>query len=135
MLKKSFSASPGKTMQNHLEFSSKSQFWIRNVEIGGKHKEHIFFESIFMKIHLFASRQWFFMVLACSWVSWPKNNVERSRNFFEKQILNPKHAKLWFLRAISLFFFEAPTRTGPQLGLGPNPGPGLWHACKKNLWS
>ena len=29
-------------MQNHLEISSKSHFWIRNVEIGGKHKENIF---------------------------------------------------------------------------------------------
>ena len=36
-----YSASPGKTMQNHQEISSTIQFRIRNVEIGGTHKEHI----------------------------------------------------------------------------------------------
>ena len=45
-----FSASPGTTMQNHLDISSKSQFWIRNVEIGAKHKENILFlKYIFTK--------------------------------------------------------------------------------------
>ena len=45
-----FSASPGKAMlQNHLEISSKSQCWIRNVEIGGKHKETIPFLNAFLR--------------------------------------------------------------------------------------
>ena len=44
-----FSASPGKTMQNHLEILFKSQFWIRNVEIRGKHKENIFLKNAFLR--------------------------------------------------------------------------------------
>ena len=82
-------------MQNHLEILWKSQFWIRNVEIGGKHKENIpFFKCMFMKNMLFsASRQRFLMVLPCSWVSWPKNDAERFRNYFKNAALDPKHAK------------------------------------------
>ena len=52
-LKNIFSASPGKAMQNHLEISSKSQFWIRHVEIGGKYKETHFFKYIFTKNVIF----------------------------------------------------------------------------------
>ena len=83
--------------QNHAEsfrIFMKSQLWIWNVEIGGKHKENIFFEMHFQKkIWFLASRQRFSMVLTCSWVSWPKDDAERFRNYFKKSILNPKHAK------------------------------------------
>ena len=37
-------------MQNHLDMSSKNQFWIRNVEIGGKHP---FIKGIFTKKEVF----------------------------------------------------------------------------------
>ena len=43
--KRVFGVSPSKTMQNHLEISSTSQIWIRNVEIGGKHKENTFLNT------------------------------------------------------------------------------------------
>ena len=56
-----FSASPSKTMQNLLDISSKSQFGIRNVEIGGTHKENIpFFICIFMKNIIFGLQTTFF---------------------------------------------------------------------------
>ena len=80
-------------MQNHLEISSKSQFWIRNVEIGGKHKENIFLMHFYEKMLCVASRQWFLMVLTCSWVSWPKNDAERFGNYFKKSVLDPEHSK------------------------------------------
>ena len=35
-------------MQNHLEISSKGQFWIRNGEIGEEHKENTPFLNAFL---------------------------------------------------------------------------------------
>ena len=83
-----------KAMQNHLEISSKNQFWIQNVEVGGKHKDkRILLMHFLRKMLVFASRHCFWIVLTCSWVSWPKNDAERSRNYFNKSALDPKHAK------------------------------------------
>ena len=75
-----------------------------------------FFNFSFTKMWFSVSRQRFLMVLTCSWVSWCKNDTERSRNFFKKQILNPKHAKSCFFHKMFLFFFganpdRAPTRS------------------------
>ena len=91
-----FWAPAHKTMQNHLEISSKNQFWIRNVEIGGNHKENMSFSKcIFTKAwHSWFPDIVFLMVLTCSWVSWPKNDAERFRNYFKKSVLDPKHAKI-----------------------------------------
>ena len=48
-------------MQNHLEISSKSQFWIRNVEVRRKHKENIpFLKYIFMNNIFFCLQTTFF---------------------------------------------------------------------------
>ena len=41
-----------------------------------------------------ASRLCFFMILTCSWVSWPKNDTERIWNHLKKPVLDPKHVKL-----------------------------------------
>ena len=66
----------------------------REGNLPGKHN---FFKCMFTKMWFFCLQTTFFMVLSCSWVSWHKNDTERSRNFFKKQILNPKHAESWFL--------------------------------------
>ena len=48
-------------MQNHLEILSKSQLWIRNVEIGGKHKENIrFLNALLRKNVIFGLQTEFF---------------------------------------------------------------------------
>ena len=53
-----FSASPGKTLQNHL---SRSQAWIGNVEIGGKHKENTLLSNAFLRENcIFAPQTTFF---------------------------------------------------------------------------
>ena len=96
-----FWASPCKTMQNHLDISSKTQFWIRSVRNWTKSRDmegkpsgkHIFFNAFYEKMLFLASRQHVLMVLTCLWVSWLKNYAERSRNYFKNLILNPKHAK------------------------------------------
>ena len=66
-----------------------------------------------------ASRQRFLMVLTCSWVSWRKNDTERSRNLFKKQILNPQHGKFWFVSCNFPIFFWVPTRCSV-----------FWYLCK-----
>ena len=55
-------------MQNHLEISSKSQFWIRHVQNWTKSRnmegkpsgKHAFFKCIFMKNIIFALQTMFF---------------------------------------------------------------------------
>ena len=51
-------------------------------------RENIPFLNAFLRKILFlASRQRFLMVLTCSWVSWRKNDTERSRNFFKNLLI------------------------------------------------
>ena len=85
-----FWASPFKTMQNHLEAYSKSQFWIRNVGIGGKHKKTYLCKYIFYdNFNFWSPDNIFLIVLTCSWVFWPKNYTERIWNHLKKQVLKP----------------------------------------------
>ena len=56
-------------------------------------KTYFFLNAFLWKNDILVSRQRFLMVLTCSWVSWPKNDAERSRNYFKKSVLDPKHAK------------------------------------------
>ena len=80
-------------MQNHLEIPLKSQFWIRNVEIGGKHKENIFFNA-FLRKNIFVGLQTAFFDGFNELLSFlVENDAERFRNYFKKHILNPKHLK------------------------------------------
>ena len=93
MIEKFFSASPGKTMQNHLEIK-KSQFGIRNVEIGGKHKENIpFLHQFLRKNVLFGLQTTFFDGFSVLMSFLAENDAERFRNYFKKLVLDPKNAK------------------------------------------
>ena len=57
-------------------------------------QESIPFSNTFLrKCHFLHPDIFFLMVLMCSWVSWPKNDAERSRNYFKKSVLDPKHVK------------------------------------------
>ena len=69
-------------------------------------RENIPFEmQLCEKMSFLPSRQRFLMVLTCSWVSWPKDDAERSRNFVKKSVLNPKRAKL-IKNIFFMYFYE-----------------------------
>ena len=52
-----------------------------------------YFKYMFTKISFLASRHCFLIVLTCSWVFWPKNDIERIWNFLKKPVLDPKREK------------------------------------------
>ena len=101
-------------MQNHLEISSKIQFWTRNKRNwtnsmkyrptwarpcslkSGKvqEKNACFFYTCLSEIVVFDSRQRFFMVLTCSWAFWLNYDTERLWNHIKKQVLEPQRALL-----------------------------------------
>ena len=87
------------------------------------------FNCIFTKNNILGLQTSFFMVLTCSWVSWLKNDAERSRNFFKKQILNPKHVRFNQNSDFCMQF--------PYSFLGPNPdrAPTQSGLLKGTYWS
>ena len=119
--KNMFSASPGKAMQNHLEISSRSQFWIRNVEIGGKHKETISFSNVLLRKNvIFCLQTTFFdgfkvlvSFLTEKWCRTIYKFLQKTNFEFKTCKIEPK---LWFCMQFPFSFFF-----GPQPGLGPHP--------------
>ena len=124
-------------MQNNLEISSKTQFWMRNMQNWNKSlksdmsgplknrkgparalEERPFLTHSYEKMLFWSSRQRFLIVLTCSWISSPKNDAERIWNYLKKLILDPKCAELeqkssfWRLVSVSWGWGNPQAATG-----------------------
>ena len=104
---------------------------------GGKppRKTYLVYLYFYVKMLFWASRQHFLMVLTCSWVSWPKNDAERSRNYFKKSVLDPKHVKFdqnpsfGHVRAVGGIMGYSGSVNFKHLLRSMCTDSGYWHSC------